>query len=148
MRTLTAYPTICQFLQEVPSVEDTDNDIPEEAPAESIVDVRRITRCAKKTKKKDRPTNINVDFKVNSLPMPPACPTADQFLQEMPSLEDIDDGTPPESDVDTSVDVKGISKCPEETHTVTRSTYILVSEVNAVKISPDCQKVAQFIIEN
>ena len=139
-------PTVCQFLQEVPSVEDTGNDIPEEAPAEPTVDVRRTTACAKETKKNDRPTYINVAVEVNSLPMPPACPTADQFLQEMPSLEGIDDGTPSESDVDTSVDIKGISRCPEETQTVTRSTYILVSEVNAIDISSDCPKVAKFIM--
>ena len=134
MPTLTVYPTVCQSLQE-------------EAPDEPTVDVGRITRCAKETKKNDRPTNINAVVEVSSLPMPHACPTAGQFLQEMPSLEDIDDGTPPESDVDTSVDVKGISRCPEETQTVTRSTYILVSEINAIKISPDCPKVAQFIKE-
>ena len=143
--TLTAYPTVCQFLQEVPSVENTDNDIPEEAPAEPTLDVRRITSCAKETKKNVRPTNIDVVVEVSSLPMPPACPTTSQFLQEMPSLDDIYDGTPSESDI--SVDVKGIFRCPEDTQTVTRSTYILVSEVNAIKISPDCPKVAQFIKE-
>ena len=126
MPTLTAYPTVCQSLQE-------------EAPAEPTVDVGRITRCAKETKKNDTQTNINVVVEVNSLPTPPACPTAGQFLQEIPSLEDIDDGILPESNVDTSVDIKEISRCPKET----RSTYTLVSEVKAIKISPDYPKVAQ-----
>ena len=109
--------------------------------------VRGLSRCMGKTQTIMRPSDINFVSEVNSLPMPPACPTGGQLPQEMPSLEDIDDGIPPESDVDTSVDVKGISRCPEETQTVTRSTYILVSEVNAIKISPDCPKVAQFIKE-
>ena len=75
--------------------------------------------------------------------MPPACPTVGQFIQKMPSLEDTDEDIQAEASGDALMDVRGISRCTEET----RQTYVFVAEINPIKLAPTDPSVAQFIQE-
>ena len=47
-----AYPTVGQFIQEMPSLEDTDEDIPAEASGDESADVRVISRCVEEAEVK------------------------------------------------------------------------------------------------
>ena len=81
--------------------------------------------------------------KDNDITMPPAYPAVCQFIQEMPSLEDTDKDIQAEASNDTSTDVRGISRCVEET----QQTFVFVAEINAITMAPTDPSVAQFIQE-
>ena len=137
------YQTLAQFIKEMAPTEYTDDDILSKANAEIPVNVKGICSHVEKIQTNTRPIYINVMTKDNDITMPPAYPTVDQFIQEMPSLEDTDKDIQAEASNDTSTDVRGISRCVEET----QQTYVFVAEINAITMAPTDPSVAQFIQE-
>ena len=137
------YQTLAQFIKEMAPTEYTDDDILSEANADIPVNVKEICSHVKKIRTKTMPIYINVMAEDNDITMPPAYPTEDQFIQEMPSLEDTDEGIQAEASSNASVDIRGISKCVEET----QQTYVFVAEINPITMAPTDPSVAQFIQE-
>ena len=82
----TAYPTVCQFLQDIPSLEDTADDIPAKASTDVPVDVRGMSRQEEETPTANKPTYIFV-AEVNTVNSPPAHQRVASFIQELPPIE-------------------------------------------------------------
>ena len=78
-----AYPTVGQFIQELPSLEDTDEDIPAEASGDASADVRGISNYVEET----RQSYVFV-AEINPITMAPTDPSVAQFIQEMPPIDD------------------------------------------------------------
>ena len=86
----TAYPTVCQLLQEIPYLEDTADDVPAKTSTDVLVDDRGMSMCAEETRTVNKPTYIFV-AEVNTINSRPAHRTVALFIQELPPIEDPDD---------------------------------------------------------
>ena len=103
----TAYPTVCQFLQDIPYLEDTVDDVPAKTSTDVPVDVREISICAEETRIVNKLTNIFV-AEVNTINSPTAHQRVALYTQELPPIEDPDDNiseSPTDASVNPLVDV-------------------------------------------
>ena len=94
------YPTVCQFLQDMPSLEDTADDV----PAKASTDVRGMPICEEETWTVNKPTYIFV-AEANTITSPPVHRRVAPFIQELPPIEDPDDNI---SESSTNVSVNAL----------------------------------------
>ena len=87
---LPAYPAEGQFIQEILSLEDTDEDFQAEAFGDALAYVRGIPRCVEETWQ----TYVFVT-EINAITMAPIDPSVAQFIQEI--LPPIKDNIPKEA---------------------------------------------------
>jgi hypothetical protein len=79
-----AYPAVGQFIKEILSFEDTDEDIQEEASGDALTDVQGISRCVEET-----PQTYVFVSEINPVTMKPTDPSKAQFIQKMlPPIKD------------------------------------------------------------
>ena len=80
-----AYPAVGQFIKEILSFEDTDEDIQEEASGDALTDVQGISRCVEET-----PQTYVFVSEINPITMKPTHdPSVAQFIQKMvPPIKD------------------------------------------------------------